>query len=135
MHGKKRIIQLQGGTASSLFYLLYLCSIDRALLTKSFSSPLFISPAENSLFLRRPCRSRCPCRRNLICCIKVMGPLTRKRPRLLFVSIFLLNRNSLFQNKKHRPRCLCIKNSALNARLGARTLDTLIKSQVLYQLS
>ena len=45
------------------------------------------------------------------------------------------NRNSLFQNKKHRPRCLCIKNSALNARLGARTLDTLIKSQVLYQLS
>ena len=38
-------------------------------------------------------------------------------------------------NKKHRPRCQCIENSALSAPPGVRTLDTLIKSQVLYQLS
>ena len=38
--------------------------------------------------------------------------------------------------KKHRPRCsFVIENSAFNAPPGARTLDTLIKSQVLYQLS
>ena len=37
--------------------------------------------------------------------------------------------------KKHRPRCHFIENSALRAPPGARTLDTLIKSQVLYQLS
>ena len=37
---------------------------------------------------------------------------------------------------KHRPQCsFVIENSASNAPLGARTLDTLIKSQVLYQLS
>ena len=39
--------------------------------------------------------------------------------------------------KKHRPRGNHIvrKNSAFSAPSGARTLDTLIKSQVLYQLS
>ena len=38
--------------------------------------------------------------------------------------------------KKHRPRSSYVcKNSALCAPSGARTLDTLIKSQVLYQLS
>ena len=38
--------------------------------------------------------------------------------------------------KKHRPRSSCVyKNSVLSAPSGARTLDTLIKSQVLYQLS
>ena len=39
--------------------------------------------------------------------------------------------------KKHRPRGNRIvrKNSVLNAPSGVRTLDTLIKSQVLYQLS
>ena len=38
--------------------------------------------------------------------------------------------------KKHRPRSSYVcKNSALSAPSGVRTLDTLIKSQVLYQLS
>ena len=39
--------------------------------------------------------------------------------------------------KKHRPRGNrnVRKNSVLSAPSGARTLDTLIKSQVLYQLS
>ena len=39
--------------------------------------------------------------------------------------------------KKHRPRGNrnVRKNSVLNAPSGVRTLDTLIKSQVLYQLS
>ena len=38
--------------------------------------------------------------------------------------------------KKHRPRSSYVcKNSVLSAPSGARTLDTLIKSQVLYQLS
>ena len=38
--------------------------------------------------------------------------------------------------KKHRPRSSCVyKNSVLSAPSGVRTLDTLIKSQVLYQLS
>ena len=39
-------------------------------------------------------------------------------------------------NKKHRPRSSHVcKNSAFSASSGVRTLDTLIKSQVLYQLS
>ena len=42
-----------------------------------------------------------------------------------------------FRTKKHRPRGNRIvrKNSAFSAPSGVRTLDTLIKSQVLYQLS
>ena len=42
-----------------------------------------------------------------------------------------------FYTKKHRPRGNrnVRKNSVLNAPSGVRTLDTLIKSQVLYQLS
>ena len=42
-----------------------------------------------------------------------------------------------FRTKKHRPRGNrnVRKNSVLNAPSGVRTLDTLIKSQVLYQLS
>ena len=42
-----------------------------------------------------------------------------------------------FKNKKHRPRGNrnVRKNSVLSAPSGVRTLDTLIKSQVLYQLS
>ena len=40
------------------------------------------------------------------------------------------------RTKKHRPRSSYVcKNSALSAPSGVRTLDTLIKSQVLYQLS
>mgnify|MGYP006981985086 FL=1 len=38
--------------------------------------------------------------------------------------------------KKHHPRSSNVfKNGTFNAPSGARTLDTLIKSQVLYQLS
>ena len=42
-----------------------------------------------------------------------------------------------FRTKKHHPRGnhFVRKNSAFNAPSGVRTLDTLIKSQVLYQLS
>ena len=42
-----------------------------------------------------------------------------------------------FCKEKHRPRGNHIvrKNSVLSAPSGVRTLDTLIKSQVLYQLS
>ena len=42
-----------------------------------------------------------------------------------------------YKTKKHRPRGNrnVRKNSVLSAPSGARTLDTLIKSQVLYQLS
>ena len=42
-----------------------------------------------------------------------------------------------FATKKHRPRGYhnVRKNSAFNASSGVRTLDTLIKSQVLCQLS
>ena len=41
------------------------------------------------------------------------------------------------RTKKHRPRGNrnVRKNSVLSAPSGVRTLDTLIKSQVLYQLS
>ena len=43
----------------------------------------------------------------------------------------------IFATKKHRPRGYhnVRKNSAFNASSGVRTLDTLIKSQVLCQLS
>ena len=43
----------------------------------------------------------------------------------------------VIKQEKHRPRGNRIvrKNSVLSAPSGARTLDTLIKSQVLYQLS
>ncbi len=37
--------------------------------------------------------------------------------------------------KKHLPQGHFPKTGAFHARSGARTLDTLIKSQVLYQLS
>ena len=44
--------------------------------------------------------------------------------------------NNLKETQKNTvPDAICIENSALNAPPGARTLDTLIKSQVLYQLS
>ena len=45
--------------------------------------------------------------------------------------------NNFYTTKKHRPRGNHVvrKNSALSASSGVRTLDTLIKSQVLYQLS
>ncbi len=39
------------------------------------------------------------------------------------------------KNKNTVPGAHVAKNSAFSARSGARTLDTLIKSQVLYQLS
>ena len=39
------------------------------------------------------------------------------------------------KNKNTVPDSQAVKNSAFSARSGARTLDTLIKSQVLYQLS
>ena len=44
---------------------------------------------------------------------------------------------SIIIKKKHRPRGNrnVRKNSVLSAPSGVRTLDTLIKSQVLYQLS
>ena len=42
----------------------------------------------------------------------------------------------ILYKEKHRPRSSCVyKNSVLSAPSGVRTLDTLIKSQVLYQLS
>ena len=41
-----------------------------------------------------------------------------------------------FKNKKTpSPQLYICKNSAFSASSGVRTLDTLIKSQVLYQLS
>ena len=41
-----------------------------------------------------------------------------------------------WRTKKHRSQgSFVLKNSVLHAPPGARTLDTLIKSQVLYQLS
>jgi hypothetical protein len=42
---------------------------------------------------------------------------------------------TFLSKKKHRPHGLIRKNSAPDAPSGTRTLDTLIKSQVLYQLS
>ena len=42
----------------------------------------------------------------------------------------------IYTKKKHRPRSSHVcKNSVFSASSGVRTLDTLIKSQVLYQLS
>ena len=48
-----------------------------------------------------------------------------------------INTEFSINKEKHRPRGNrnVRKNSVLNAPSGARTLDTLIKSQVLYQLS
>ena len=48
-----------------------------------------------------------------------------------------INTGFSINKKKHRPRGNrnVRKNSVLNAPSGVRTLDTLIKSQVLYQLS
>ena len=47
-----------------------------------------------------------------------------------------INTEFSINKEKHRPRSSCVyKNSVLNAPSGVRTLDTLIKSQVLYQLS
>ena len=48
-------------------------------------------------------------------------------------TIFLTTRK---HKKKHHPQgSYVLKNGTYNAPSGARTLDTLIKSQVLYQLS
>ena len=60
--------------------------------------------------------------------------------RKYFISIYFPDTFiSHFPSKqeKHRPRGNRIvrKNSVLSAPSGVRTLDTLIKSQVLYQLS
>ena len=50
-----------------------------------------------------------------------------------YIGIFY---KALLTTKKHRPHSSYVcKNSAFDAPSGARTLDTLIKSQVLYQLS
>ena len=47
-----------------------------------------------------------------------------------------INTEFFITKEKHRPRSSYVcKNSVLSAPSGARTLDTLIKSQVLYQLS
>ena len=48
-----------------------------------------------------------------------------------------INTEFSINKEKHRPRGNRIvrKNSVLSAPSGVRTLDTLIKSQVLYQLS
>ena len=48
-----------------------------------------------------------------------------------------INTEFSINKEKHRPRGNrnVRKNSVLNAPSGVRTLDTLIKSQVLYQLS
>ena len=48
-----------------------------------------------------------------------------------------INTGFSLKQEKHRPRGNrnVRKNSVLNAPSGVRTLDTLIKSQVLYQLS
>ena len=47
-----------------------------------------------------------------------------------------INTKFSINKEKHRPRSSCVyKNSVLSAPSGVRTLDTLIKSQVLYQLS
>ena len=51
------------------------------------------------------------------------------------IIVFFVSQENSWGTKKHRPRCHFIENSALRAPPGARTLDTLIKSQVLYQLS
>ena len=40
-----------------------------------------------------------------------------------------------YAQKKHHPRSCTTETVPANARSGARTLDTLIKSQVLFQLS
>ena len=65
----------------------------------------------------------------------------------IFISVHLLRITSrpdilnppetrINTTKKHRPRSSHVcKNSAFSASSGVRTLDTLIKSQVLYQLS
>ena len=47
-----------------------------------------------------------------------------------------INTKFSINKEKHRPRSSYVcKNSVFSAPSGARTLDTLIKSQVLYQLS
>ena len=47
-----------------------------------------------------------------------------------------INTKFSINKEKHRPRSSYVcKNSAFSASSGVRTLDTLIKSQVLYQLS
>ena len=49
---------------------------------------------------------------------------------------FSIWHDSLSTRKKHHPRSsYVLKNGTHSASSGARTLDTLIKSQVLYQLS
>ena len=52
--------------------------------------------------------------------------------KLIYKYVFV----KLIKIKKHQPRSSCAyKIGTSNARSGVRTLDTLIKSQVLYQLS
>ncbi len=49
---------------------------------------------------------------------------------------FLYSKMKAEHEKKHHPQgSQVLKNGTYSARSGARTLDTLIKSQVLYQLS
>ena len=54
--------------------------------------------------------------------------------KIIFVNVLerLSNKRA---KKKHLPQGHFPKTGTLHARSGARTLDTLIKSQVLYQLS
>ena len=61
--------------------------------------------------------------------------LQSARPTLRYISPEFGCRSQ--GTKKHRPRGnrFVRKNSAFSAPSGVRTLDTLIKSQVLYQLS
>ena len=56
----------------------------------------------------------------------------------LHLAFLSISQTPLFSinKEKHRPRSSYVcKNSVFSAPSGARTLDTLIKSQVLYQLS
>ena len=60
---------------------------------------------------------------------KLFGDM-HKSPQTRINTEFSINK------EKHRPRSSYVcKNSVFSAPSGARTLDTLIKSQVLYQLS
>ena len=89
-----------------IFTSLTLCSLSGISSIKYFYAPVELSPQERKS------------------CISIYFPDT-------FISHFPA------KQEKHRPRGNRIvrKNSVLSAPSGVRTLDTLIKSQVLYQLS
>ena len=89
-----------------IFTSLTLCSLSGISSIKYFYAPVELSPQERKS------------------CISIYFPDT-------FISHFPA------KQEKHRPRGNRIvrKNSVLSAPSVVRTLDTLIKSQVLYQLS